>query len=86
MAGARQYLSMNGALMQVNVRLPACGHPEIAAPRLLFDTGLITTLGFDQYATSSDGIRFLRRVPETAGTPQMIHVIANWPTLLRQAP
>ena len=75
------YLSASGQLMEVAVT--GSRPPQIGRPRPLFDTGLEMAGNIDQYAVSSDGTRFLLRRPRSNASGADLHVIVNWPTLLK---
>jgi hypothetical protein len=49
----------------------------------MFDLGFTTPL-WTQYQVSADGRRFLAIQPVAPGEAHQIHVILNWPALLRR--
>jgi hypothetical protein len=49
---------------------------ESGMPRVLFETGLTFDPTHDQYAVTSDGQRFLVRMPVAESAP--ITVVVNW--------
>jgi eukaryotic-like serine/threonine-protein kinase len=75
------YLSSSGQLMEVT--MSGQRPPQIGRPRVLFDTGLEMAANIDQYAPNSTATRFLLRRPRTAAGGVDLHVIVNWPTLLK---
>jgi eukaryotic-like serine/threonine-protein kinase len=66
------YLTLQGTLMAVDIAKGPSALP--GAPRRLFDTPLHPSPGFDQYAVTADGQRFL--IIEKNG--ETITVLMNW--------
>jgi len=81
------YLSLDGALMAVDVREGATG-PEVGIPTTLVPADVLGAMvqgpQFDDYAVSADGQRFLVKTPATKDDRQQIHVLLNWPSLLEE--
>jgi Tol biopolymer transport system component len=79
------YLSLDGALMAVDVRSGATG-PEVGMPTTLVparDLGaLVEGPDYNDYGVSADGQRFLVKRPVDEGERQRIHVLLDWPSLL----
>ncbi|RPI18030.1 MAG: hypothetical protein EHM61_28985 [Acidobacteria bacterium] len=80
------YLSLDRAMMAVNVREGATG-PEIGIPAVLVSAkelgAVVQGPDFDDYAVTTDGQRFLVKRPVGEANPQRIHVLLNWPSLLQ---
>jgi hypothetical protein len=75
------YLGLDGRMMAVLVSNPES--MDVSAPVPLFQTGLVYDASHDQYAVSSDGQRFLVRVPVGASTP--ITALLNWTATLGES-
>jgi hypothetical protein len=71
--------------MEVAVKAAGQQPPQIGRPRPLFATGLEMVGNMDQYQPSADASRFLLRRQLGNASGVDLHVIVNWPTLLRQA-
>jgi hypothetical protein len=80
---ALYYLSLAGTMMTVDVQMRPDAAPQISAPRALFESGLQVTPAADQFAVNKDGSRFLLRRPIETSTSNQLHVVVNWPALLR---
>lgn len=72
------YLAPDGDVMAVDIR--AGNTVESGAPRVLFKTGLTLDPSHDQYAVTSDGQRFLVRMPVADSAPVTVSV--NWTAAL----
>ena len=59
---------------------------EAGIPKALFQTSFMgyITGGFEHYAVSPDGQRFLLNVPAGAATEAPITIVLNWPALLKK--
>jgi hypothetical protein len=55
---------------------------EVGLPTELFEVPLVVRPQLDDYAVSSDGQRFLVKVPAEGDPGERIHVVLNWPSLL----
>jgi hypothetical protein len=77
------YLSASGQLMEVT--MSGQRPPQFGRTRVLFDAGVEMVANMDQYAPNSAGTRFLLRRPRGSAGGVELHVIANWPTLLKTA-
>jgi hypothetical protein len=75
------YASPESKLMAVDVKITQ-DSVEAGAPHELFPLPEIFPTLQPPYDTSPDGRRFLVRVPVQQG-PQPLHVIVNWPALLK---
>jgi Tol biopolymer transport system component len=75
------YMAPNGDIMAVE--MTAGETMDSGALRLLFQTGLTLDPTHDQYAVTSDGQRFLVRLPVSDSAP--IAVVTNWATALTRA-
>ncbi len=75
------YLSTDGRLMAVDVR-PGEARIEVGLPTALFEAGRFAPDYYD-YAVTADGQRFLMKVPVEKDAGRRIHVIINWPSLVR---
>jgi eukaryotic-like serine/threonine-protein kinase len=69
-------------LAAVDVRMTADGL-DVSLPTELFEIRAIQGTGFDDYAPSRDGQRFLVKVPVGQDSRPMLHVVTNWTSLLR---
>jgi len=76
---------MTGTLMLVDIALASGVRPVISSPRQVLNTGLVVQPSLDQYALTRDRNRFLvrRAIKDAASRPDQIHIIVNWPTLLK---
>jgi Tol biopolymer transport system component len=77
------YLSASGQLMELT--MSGQRPPQFGRPQVLFDAGVEMVANMDQYAPNSAGTRFLLRRPRGSAGGVELHVIANWPTLLKTA-
>jgi Tol biopolymer transport system component len=78
--GRELYYGAPGAVMAVTVE-DAETRVEIGAPRQLFEAPPMRP-GYDDYAVTSDGQRFLVKVPVGEEPEQRFHVVVNWTSLL----
>jgi Tol biopolymer transport system component len=77
------FLNAKGMLMSAEIRPGRDGTLESGIPKPLFSLGL-TNRGWTQYEVSADGQRFLA-IQTVASEPRdSLHVIVNWPALLRR--
>jgi eukaryotic-like serine/threonine-protein kinase len=80
------YLSLEGALMAVGVRVGATGL-EVALPTTLAPARDLQAVmqgpDYNDYGVTADGQRFLVRRPADGGQRQRIHVVLDWPSLLK---
>jgi hypothetical protein len=80
------YLAADGALMAVDVRVTAAGLdvglPTTLAPARDFQA-LVQGPDYNDYAVTADGQRFLVRRPSDPNARQRLHVLLDWPSLLR---
>ena len=74
------YAAPDGQLMALDVGEGTAG-PEVSLPMALFEVGDFNP-GDDDYGVSADGQRFLVKVPVGGDTPERIHVVTNWTSLL----
>ena len=74
------FRSPDGQLMAVDVEERA-ERLEVTLPTALFEVGR-SAPWVDQYAVSADGQRFLVKVPVEQESPERIHVVTNWTSLL----
>ena len=84
---ALYYLGPDGSVKMVEIN-SAAAEPKINPPRELFKTGVIVAPMLDQLAVNRDGTRFIIRVPEQVNdeVSRTLHVIVNWPSLLKKRP
>jgi Tol biopolymer transport system component len=75
------FVATDGHLMAVDAREGTAGL-EVSLPTALFDVGESEPY-VDTYAVSADGQRFLVKAPVEGATPERIHVVTNWTSLLR---
>jgi Tol biopolymer transport system component len=77
------YLARDGRVMAVAIK---SGGPsvEVGLPAALFAIGSFRP-DFDDYAPAADGQRFLVKVP-VRKEPRRVHVVLDWPSLLRPVP
>jgi eukaryotic-like serine/threonine-protein kinase len=75
------YLSLDGRLMAVDVRAGAAGI-EVGLPKALFGLGRYEPDFYD-YAPSADGQRVLAKMRVENDPGRRLHVVINWPSLLR---
>jgi hypothetical protein len=78
--GRELYYGAPGAVMAVTVE-DAETRVEIGTPRQLFEAFPMRP-GYDDYAVTSDGQRFLVKVPVGEEPEARLHVLVNWPSLL----
>ena len=78
------YLARDGTVMGVDVR--AADTFDVGAARPLFKTDVITSgAGFDQYAVSPDGNRFLiATTRRETNSNEALTVILNWTEALKK--
>ncbi len=80
------YLSLDGALMSVDVRDGSNGI-EVGMPNMLIPAAELRAVtegpDYSDYAVSSDGRRFLFKVPAAHDEGQRIHVLLDWPSLVK---
>src|SRR5262245_24090059 len=76
------YLARTGTVMAVDIK--ATDHLDVGAARGLFQSGLTTVTGVDQYAVSADGQRFLVMRSDFLRSNGTITVVVNWPSALRK--
>jgi eukaryotic-like serine/threonine-protein kinase len=75
------YLALDGTLMAVPI---ASGRRfEAAAPRALFQTGLVVVPSYDQFDVSPDG-RFLITTPADPHHGTVIDILLNWQSALKR--
>ena len=55
---------------------------EVDLPTKLFELGGFLGPEYDDYAPSSDGQRFLVKVPVEESEAVQIHIVTNWQSLL----
>jgi Tol biopolymer transport system component len=75
------YAAPDGQLMALDVGEGTAG-PEVSLPTALFEVGDFNP-GDDDYGVSADGQRFLVKVPVEEDVEARIHVVLNWPSLLK---
>jgi serine/threonine protein kinase/Tol biopolymer transport system component len=79
------YLSLDRALMSVNVRAGAT-RVEVGLPTTLVPArdlqAVVEGPDYSDYSVSSDGQRILVKRPAEGGERPRIHVLLNWPSLL----
>jgi Tol biopolymer transport system component/DNA-binding winged helix-turn-helix (wHTH) protein len=79
------YLAPNNTLMSVTIQ-SAAATPTIGAQRPLFQTHARANIGGTnrkRYAVAPDGQRFLFNVPVDGSAGSPVHVVVNWPLMLR---
>ena len=80
------YLTLDGSLMAVDVRGAASGL-EVGLPTTLAPAkdlrAVVQGPDYNDYGVSADGQRFLVRRPADGGQRQRIHVVLDWPSLLK---
>ena len=76
------YLAPNDEVMTVSINTDSAAF-EASAPHPLFQARLVDWVMRDRYAVSPDGQRFLMLAPAGESKSSPIHVVANWPELLR---
>jgi Tol biopolymer transport system component len=80
------YLSLDGGLMSVSVRAGATS-VEVGLPTTLVRARDLQTVvlgpDFSDYSVSADGQRFLVKRPAEGGERPRIHVLLDWPSLLK---
>ena len=81
------YLTLGGALATVDVGEGVQG-PEVGAPTTLISADVLRAVVLgqdtDDYAVRANGQRFLVKRPATLDGKQQIHVLLNWPSLLKE--
>jgi Tol biopolymer transport system component len=75
------FLAMDNKVMAVDVRV-AGARLEVGLPAALFDAQGIEGTGYDDYAPSADGQRFLVKMSAGKDQRPQLHVVTNWPSLL----
>lgn len=76
------FRDLDGNLMAVRTDLGGGSAPGI--PVTLFNANLFANLPDPQYAVTSDGQRFLIRIPAAAQTTTPITIVVNWQGMLRR--
>jgi len=80
------FLGLDGSLMAVDVRNGATG-PQFGMPRMLASAtafgAVVEGLDFTDYAVAADGQRFLVKRPVEGSESPRIHVLLDWPSILR---
>jgi eukaryotic-like serine/threonine-protein kinase len=76
------FTSTRSELMAVEVRLVG-SRLEVGLPVVLFEAQGIEGTGYDDYAPSADGQRFLVKMPVGKGQHPQLHIVTNWPSLLK---
>jgi hypothetical protein len=56
---------------------------DVSLPTELFEIRGLEGSGYDDYAPSSDGQRFLIKVPVEQDQKPVLNVVTNWTSLLR---
>jgi Tol biopolymer transport system component len=74
------FVAPDGQLMAVDVREGTAGL-EVSLPTALFEVAESEPY-LDTYAVSADGQRFLVKAPVGGASPERIHVVTNWTSLL----
>ena len=79
------FVAPDGALMATDISVTPSFRAGV--PQKLFSTGMESLYlnSRSTYAASADGQRFLIRISRDAGAPAPIHVMLNWPALLKKA-
>lgn len=75
------FTTLDGFLMAVDVRSEG-DRLEVSLPKDLFSLGRIEGTGYDDYAVSADGSRFLVKTPIGTDIEPQLQIISNWPGLL----
>jgi eukaryotic-like serine/threonine-protein kinase len=75
------YATPASVLMAVEVR-PGSGRLQVSLPTRLFEFQGFEGAGYDDYAPSADGRRFLVKLVAAQDRKPQIHVVTNWPALL----
>jgi dipeptidyl aminopeptidase/acylaminoacyl peptidase len=55
---------------------------EVGLPTKLFEMSFIQGAGYDDYATSGDGQKFLVKLPVEEEEERKFHIVTNWTSLL----
>jgi len=76
------FTSTRNELMAVEVRLIG-GRLEVGLPTALFEAQGIEGTGYDDYAPTADGQRFLVKMPVGKAQHPQLHIVTNWPSLLK---
>jgi Tol biopolymer transport system component len=74
------FVTLENVLMAVDVG-DDTGRTEVGLPQELFKIEWIVGPGYDDYAVTADGQRFLVKAPVELVDPRL-HIVANWPALL----
>jgi hypothetical protein len=76
------YTTPANLLMAVAVRA-AGERVEVSLPAKLFEVHGLEGTGYDDYAPSADGQRFLVKQPVEQDRKPQLQIVTNWPSLLR---
>jgi hypothetical protein len=77
-------------LLEPEDRRPHGGYGQVdqsfaaESPKMLFHTGLTVVCTASQYAVTKDGQRFYTFQPESQASLNDLHVVLNWPQLLKK--
>jgi Tol biopolymer transport system component len=77
------FVGAKGELMSAAVRRSADGSLEPGAPKPMFHLGLANG-AWTQYEVAAGGRKLLAIQPVKSGRGDLIHVIVNWPSMLRR--
>ena len=78
------YATPGNLLMAVSVR--AAGERlEVSLPTRLFEIRGLEGTGYDDYAPSADGQRFLVKLPVQESRKPQLQIVTNWTSLVRSA-
>jgi Tol biopolymer transport system component len=75
------FTTSNNRLMAVEAQA-AGDRIEVSLPVELFEIRGLQGTGYDDYAPSADGQRFLVKLPIEEDRKRQLHVVTNWPSLL----
>ncbi len=76
------YATPANQLMAVSVRA-AAERLEVSLPTRLFEIRGLEGTGYDDYAPSADGQRFLVKLPVQESRKPQLQIVTNWTSLLR---
>jgi Tol biopolymer transport system component len=76
------YVTLDGRLMSVNIE-GSDQQLAVSLPQQLFEIANLQGTGYDDYAVSADGQRFLVKLPTEEEEGPEFHVVTNWTSLLQ---
>ena len=66
------------------VQIGAGSPPQIGTPKTLFKTAVVPTFNLDHYGVTSDGLRFLLKLPVQHREQPPIIVVTDWTAGLKK--